>query len=662
MQTSKHELLSPAGDFECLRAAVCGGADAVYFGASSFNARARAANFSDEDIKRAIDYLHTYGKKAYITLNTALKERELSEALELAAKLYSFGVDALICADIGLISQIRKQIPDLEVHISTQAGVRSTAGADLFSDMGASRVVLAREMSMEEIRDVTRDAKVEIEVFIHGALCVSVSGRCLFSSLVGGRSGNRGECAQPCRLPYENGNYLLSLKDLCLAKHISELCSMGVASFKIEGRMKSPDYVYSVSKIYRSLIDEARDASDKEVEELARIFSRGGFTDGYYTGKISHAMNGIRGELTEPKRQLSCKLEEPKREVSLSARIKRNEPFSLEISTKDGKVARACGDIPIEAQNRPMQKEDYLRPLVALGNTPFFVKNASIDADEGLMLPVSVLKGARRRAVEELLAADIISREAVTTKYTPIRKRSNKKIKSAKFFSAKAVTQKAREFFDVIFIPMSEYDPSVANGAFLPEVTREGGVRSLIASLSTLKSKGCENILVSDIGQLALVRDLGFNIHTDIGFNVYNREEASLLENDYSARVLSSPELNLPAQKDLGCGITVYGKIPLMTLEKCIGRELIGCDKCKNGDGRFSFKDRKGVTFTGMRACTHGSVIFNSLPTYIGDREEARSLSDIHFIFTLESRAEVDLVINAYENGLSLDIPVRRIK
>lgn len=662
MQTNKHELLSPAGDFECLRAAVCGGADAVYFGASSFNARARAANFSDEEIKRAIDYLHTYGKKAYITLNTALKERELSDALSLASKLYSFGVDALICADIGLISQIKKQIPELEVHISTQAGVRSTAGADLFSNMGASRVVLAREMSMEEIRDVTRDAKAEIEVFIHGALCVSVSGRCLFSSLVGGRSGNRGECAQPCRLPYDNGNYLLSLKDLCLAKHISELCSIGVASFKIEGRMKSPEYVYSVSKIYRELIDAARDATDKEVEELAKIFSRGGFTDGYYTGRIGHSMNGIRGELTEPKRQLTQRLEEPKREVSIKAKIKRGEPFSLEMSTKDGTTAKACGDAPIEAQNRPMQKEDYLRPLAALGNTPFFATSADIEADEGLMLPVSVLKNARRSVVDELLKTSIITRESAPTAYSPIRKRNSKRIRSAKFFSAKAVTKKAREFFDVVFVPINEFDPSVANGAYLPEVTREGSVDTLITSLSSLKEKGCEHILASDIGQLALVRDLDFSIHTDIGFNVYNREEASLLENEFSARVLASPELNLPAQRDLGCGITVYGRIPLMTLEKCIGRELIGCDRCKSGDGRFSFKDRKGVTFTGMRACTHGSVIFNSLPTYIGDREESRSLSDIHFIFTLEEKSEVDSIINAYEKGLPLDAPVRRIK
>lgn len=663
MQRNKQELLSPAGDRECLRAAVCAGADAVYFGASSFNARARASNFGDGELKEAIDYCHTYGKKAYITLNTAIKERELAEALDLAARIYSAGADAIICADVGLISQIRKQIPSLEIHVSTQAGVRSVSGADLFSDMGASRVVLARELDFNEIRDVTQIAKAETEVFIHGALCVSVSGRCLFSSLVGGRSGNRGECAQPCRLPYEKDRYLLSLKDLCLARHIRELCSAGVASFKIEGRMKSPEYVYSVTKIYRSLLDSVRDASDKEVAQLEKIFSRGGFTDAYYTGKISPAMNGIRGELTEPKRQLTEKLEEPKRELSLTARIKRGESFSLEYKTSDGRTSSVLGNIPQEAQSRPMERDDYLRPLTALGNTPFIVKNANIDYDSGLMLPVSALKKARRDAIDALCASDIITRPLPETSYTPRSRKSTRTERSAKFFLRSSVTQAARDFFDVIFIPAQEYDKSIANGAYLPEITSEGECAALVRTLSELKEKGCEHILVSDAGQLPLVKEAGFSgIHTDIGFNVYNTECAAFLEGYTNARVIASPELNLGATRALGCATVVYGKIPLMTLKKCIGRELIGCAKCKSGDGSFSFKDRKGVTFTGMRACSHGSVIFNSLPTYTGDVDGARSLSDVHFIFTLESAKEVDKIISAYRAGRPLDVPVRRIK
>jgi len=663
MQRNKQELLAPAGDRECLRAAVCGGADAVYFGASAFNARARAANFTSGELKEAIDYCHTYGKRAYITLNTALKDRELDEALALASEIYSAGADALICADLGLISLIRKQIPDFEIHVSTQAGVRSTSGADLFSEMGASRVVLAREMSFDEIRDVTKNAIAETEVFIHGALCVSVSGRCLFSSLVGGRSGNRGECAQPCRLPYDGNKYLLSLKDLCLARHIKELCDMGVASFKIEGRMKSPEYVYSVTKIYRSLLDSVRNASDEEVAQLEKIFSRGGFTDAYFTGKISPAMNGIRGELTESKRQLTEKLAEPKRGLSLKARIKRGEGFSLSYTLDDGATASVTGDAPQEAQSKPMEREDYLKPLAALGNTPFVLKKAEIDCDTGLMLPLSLLKKARRDATDALASGSIITRPSVSTGYISRPRKSAATQRSAKFFLAGSVTRAARDFFDVIFIPAAEYEKGTANGAFLPEITSEGEHEELLRTLRTLKEKGCEHILVSDIGQLTAVRELGFKqIHTDIGFNVYNDECASFLEKYANARVIASPELNLGAMKALGRASVVYGRIPLMTLKKCIGRELIGCAKCKSGDGRFSFRDRKGVTFTGMRACSHGSVIFNSVPTYTGDSESARALSDVHFIFTLESAKEVDRVISAYKAKKPLDIPVRRIK
>lgn len=662
MQRKEHELLSPAGDRECLRAAICGGADAVYFGASSFNARARASNFSSNELKEAIDYCHTYGKKAYITLNTAIKDRELNEALSLAGEIYSAGADALICADVGLISLIKKQIPDFEIHISTQAGVRSTDGADAFSKMGASRVVLARELSRNEIFDVTKNALAETEVFIHGAICVSVSGRCLFSSLVGGRSGNRGECAQPCRLPYGKDGYILSLKDLCLAKHIKELCDIGVASFKIEGRMKSPEYVYSVTKIYRKLIDSVRNASDEEVQQLEKVFSRGGFTDGYYTGRISPAMKGIRGELTEPKRELRERLEEPKRPLKLFLTVKEGVPFTLTYEREDGRQVSFVGDIPQKAQNRPMSKEDYLRPLTSLGNTPFFVSDCKTEIDEGLMLPVSALKNARREAIAKLSEKDIITRENVKTNYLSQKNTKRQKLKSAKYFLAESVSEEARNFFDVIFVPAEKYGTSIANGAFLPEITSEGETGSLKKTLASLKEKGCKHLLVSDMGQLVAAYEAGFeNVHTDIGFNIYNLENAGVLKAFGASRVLASPEPNLSAQSELG-GVTVYGKIPLMTLKKCIGRELIGCQKCKEGNGIFSFKDRKGVTFTGMRAINHGSVIFNSVPTYIGDTDDASRLSDIHFIFTTESRKESDRVILAYQNNEPLGVPVRRIK
>ena len=269
------ELLAPAGDFECLVAAVKGGADAVYIGGKMFSARAYAKNFDVDEIKRAVTYCHLHRVKLYVTMNILIFGSELSEAVAFAKELYRAGVDALIVADVGLICALRREVPDFELHASTQMSVNNSIGADLAYDLGCTRVVLARELSGKNMKDVTEKCKAETEVFLHGALCVCHSGQCLFSSMIGGRSGNRGECAQPCRLPYNNGKYILSLSDLSLAEHITELIDSGVASLKIEGRMKSPDYVYTVTSIYRRLLDENRNSSKAENSKLERAFSRG---------------------------------------------------------------------------------------------------------------------------------------------------------------------------------------------------------------------------------------------------------------------------------------------------------------------------------------------------------------------------------------------------
>lgn len=289
------ELLSPAGSPEALRAAVAGGADAVYIGGSAFNARINAANFTTEQIKEAADYCHKRGVRLHVAVNILILDREMTEALEYIRELYLAGVDAVICADMGLAREIHRLFPDLELHGSTQMSGHNLEAARLMADMGFSRMVTAREMKKEDIAYLCENSPIDVEIFIHGAICVSHSGQCLMSSLIGGRSGNRGLCAQPCRMQY-NGSYPLSIKDMCLAAHIPEIIDMGVRSLKIEGRMKSPDYVYGVTRIYRRLLDEKRAATPAEIKELENLFSRSGFTDGYYVGKISKAMNGIRSE------------------------------------------------------------------------------------------------------------------------------------------------------------------------------------------------------------------------------------------------------------------------------------------------------------------------------------------------------------------------------
>ena len=289
------ELLAPAGDFECLLAAVSGGADAVYVGGKAFGARAYAKNFELDELRRAVIYCHLHSVKLYVTVNTLVFDREMRELSDYAAALWEIGVDALIVSDLGAIREIRRRLPDLELHASTQMSVHSSDGAKIAAELGCSRVVLARELSYENIVAATEASPIETEVFLHGALCVCHSGQCLFSSLVGGRSGNRGECAQPCRLPYGEG-YPLSLSDLSLAEHIEKLIDAGVASLKIEGRMKSPEYVYTVTSIYRRLLDERRSATAKEMDRLKAAFSRGGFTDGYFTSHTFSKMTGVRSE------------------------------------------------------------------------------------------------------------------------------------------------------------------------------------------------------------------------------------------------------------------------------------------------------------------------------------------------------------------------------
>lgn len=289
------ELLAPAGSFDAALSAVKNGADAIYVGGTMLNARMNAKNFDDTELARAVKLCHENGVYLYVTLNTAVYDKELDSALKYVGYLYTSGVDALIVSDLGLASLIHKFYPSFPLHASTQASGHSPACASALRDLGFCRMVCAREMTAEEIRSLCASSPIEIEQFVHGALCVSQSGQCLASAMIGGRSGNRGVCAQPCRMKY-NGTYPLSLKDVSLAGHIPEIIDSGVASLKIEGRMKSPAYVGGVVRIYRRLLDEGRAATSAEMRELAELFSRGGFTDGYYVGKLDGRMNGIRSE------------------------------------------------------------------------------------------------------------------------------------------------------------------------------------------------------------------------------------------------------------------------------------------------------------------------------------------------------------------------------
>ena len=432
------ELLSPAGDFDCLVAAVRGGADAVYLGAKSFGARAFAKNFELDELRRAVAYCHLHGVKLYVTLNTLLLDSEIPVATELAEQLYNMGVDALIVADLGLVSAVRRRVPNMELHASTQMSVHNSLGADEAYALGCTRVVLAREVCASDMKAITEKCKPEVEVFLHGALCVCHSGQCLFSSLVGGRSGNRGECAQPCRLPYSNG-YALSLTDLSLAGHIPSLIEAGVSSLKIEGRMKSPDYVYTVTSIYRRLLDERRTATRSESERLARAFSRGGFTDGYYTGRLDKKnMLGIRSDddkraTKEEREALAYGLSTPTRvRISASAALRLGEPAALTLTLPSGKGrferrVTVTGDIPSAAISRPLTAEDIKARLCKMGNTLFELSPEDIELtlDEGINLSPAAINSLRRAAADALTET-LNTPKASALKVSPCSNRDEK--------------------------------------------------------------------------------------------------------------------------------------------------------------------------------------------------------------------------------------------
>ena len=558
------ELLAPAGSPEALAAALRGGADAVYVGAQSFNARVKARNFTDDELVRAARDCHAAGARLYVALNTLVTEREYRDALSCAARAREAGADALIVADLGLARELRLNFPDLPLHASTQAGVHSAAGAVFMSRLGFERVVAARELCARDIAAVVGSG-VPVEIFVHGALCVCHSGQCLFSSLVGGRSGNRGECAQPCRLAY-NGGYLLSLKDNCLAAHLREILALGVASLKIEGRMKSPDYVYAVTRKWRELLDEGRDASPAEIDGMARVFSRGGFTDGYFTGRIGRHMNGVRSD------------EDKER------------------------TRRAATAFPAAPAKAPLE-QPVREPAAPVRHAP----------------------------------------AACGT--------GQKKILTARFLHADRIPKKHP--FDIVYLPLEAFDPAAANGVILPPVITDRETAKVAAALKDAAGRGAVYALVGNAGHLALALDAGLRPVADFRLGVYSADTAAVLRGAGFEGVIFSPELTVPQLRDIACpkGAVVYGRVPLMLLEKRLGVDAL--------------RDRRGVVFPVVREAGR-DVVLNSAVTYMADKRadlDRAGLSEEHFIFTVESRFDAAAVIDAYEKRLPPPFKnVRRIK
>ncbi len=673
------ELLAPAGSPRALEAAIEGGADAVYFGGVRHNARALAQNFTPDDIAAAVRLAHLYGVRVYQTLNTLATDRELAAVLEDANVAYRAGVDGLIVADLGVAAAIHAARPDLPLHASTQASGHCVAAAEQLERLGFCRMVCAREMPADDISSFTARSPIEAEVFVHGALCVCHSGQCLFSSMVGGRSGNRGECAQPCRLPYRVGGgerYPLSLKDLSLAGHIPELIEAGVASLKLEGRMKSPEYVLAVTRVFRRLLDERRAATPAEMDYLAVIFSRDGFTDGYYARRIDSDMLGVRREqdktasrALEPFTGLSRRVP-----VDIEAEILRGVPMKMTVRCGAHSVT-VCGETPEEALRSPSGRDAVLRNLTKLGGTRFCPAHAELRLDDGLAVPVSKINALRRAALDALTAETDAAAAVRMEHAEPARgvcvpdapRDSRRAHRTARFYLPSQITPAARDYFDELYLPLTVCArtsvPGV-RGVILPPVIFDSERETVSRLLAAAAANGVSEAIVGNVGHVGLAQGAGLRVHGDFRLNVTNSRAVAALEALGIPDVIASPELSLPRLRDLAGDISaiVYGRIPLMVLEKCVGRELGSCDDCRRS--LLTLTDRRGVDFPVLREFDHRSVIYNSLPTCMSDRadELARAgLCGQHFIFSVESPAEVDEVILAFRDGTGLATPVRRV-
>lgn len=707
------ELLAPAGTREALDAAIRAGADAVYFGGSRFNARMAADNFAGDAMGDAIRLCAAYGVKSNITLNTLPCEKEQADVLRYAEELCRWGADAVICADLGTAALIHRYFPELPLHASTQCAGHNTDAARFFAAQGFSRMVAARELSFADLQTLCRESPIETELFIHGAICVSQSGGCLFSSLVGGRSGNRGACAQPCRLPYhcsadgnmntngrktgrtgkyEKEEYPLSIRDMCLANHIPELLSLGAASFKIEGRMKSPAYVEGVISTYRRLIDEERNADERELAFLASLFSRGGgFTDGYFRAKTGSFMQGTRTETDKnataaaEKAVLSGRHEPKRLPADLVCKVKAGEPVTLSVTCGDECVT-VTGEIPAPAENRAVTEDDLVKNLSKLGQTPFSAHSVSAVPEDGLSLPTSAVNALRRDAAEQL-EARIFSRQphperrehaplfsgtgnlpeeltAPRTGYTG----SYAYPRQASFLFTDRIPQNARRFYDILYLPLDVLarDPASAvragvNGVELPPVIFDREKDAVRAMLEKAREAGISHVLLSNAGHIALAE--GFTLHGGLRCNVYTGLSSDVWAEAGLSDGLLSPELTRPQLRDVKTkiprGIVTYGRIPLMTLQRCIIREAAHIPDgkpCRHCDSvpYAVLCDRIGAAFPVTRCYPHRNILWNSAPVWMADKPETvREIAPdfTHHIFTTESARQAEEIMRAYAGG-----------
>ena len=677
------ELLAPAGSMEALRAAVQNGANAVYLGCGQFNARQSAENFTPQTLTEAVKYCHIRGVAVHLTLNTLVSDRETPEIVSLIRHAAISGVDAFIVQDLGVVRLCKQIAPHIPVHGSTQMTIHSLPGVLLCAAWGMSRVVLSRELSREQIKYICQNSPIEIEAFGHGALCMSYSGQCYLSSAIGGRSGNRGRCAQPCRQSYGYGRWQdlhpLSLKDNCLVRYVKDLEDMGVASLKLEGRMKRSEYVATVTRVYRQAIDGSA-ITQSMMDALHTAFNRQGFTDGYYTGRTGKDMFGIREDTAEDQRwlrearQTYESVENGLVPVEFEASVA-PEGFTLTVKDKDGRVCTLKGARPEKARTTELTAEQLESRLSKTGGTPYFCVGVQSSIAPGLTLSAAAIN-ALRRDVLNLLTAQRARREDIRPGKPP-RIIQHPGVRTAPEMTVQVTTREQitgkllKMKPAVLYVPLYllAQDLDFCQGltrrvkvcAVLPRIVHDGEIPGLRKDMEAVRAMGVKEVLVGNLGLLIPARECRMAVRGDLGLNLYNSGAVNTAKELEMQSATLSFEMTLPQIRDVSkavpCEIISYGRLPLMVTENCLMRGRTG--KCTCNQTVTKLTDKTGAEFPVIKdgnGCR--SVLLNGKKLNWLDRQKDLSrlgLWATRLYFTTENSNEVDQVLTAYQNPTTFD-------
>ena len=698
MRNKDFELLAPAGNLEILKGVIESGADAVYVGGSIFGARAYANNFTEEELLEAIDFAHLRGVKVYLTVNTLIKNSEFSKLYDYLLPYYKRGLDAVIVQDIGVVKAIHEYFPSMEIHTSTQMTVTGADGVRFLSQFGVTRVVMAREISLAEMKRIHEETGMELEAFVHGALCYSYSGQCLFSSILGGRSGNRGRCAQPCRLPYtvegKKDEYILSLKDMCGIKALDKLHDAGVYSLKIEGRMKQLEYACGVVKYYRSYIDSKKPVSDADYDRIKALGNRCGFTDRYYfdhngSDMVTYVKPNFVSNAAEPSPE--------KRKLSIEGELvlREGEPGSLTV--KRGDVTYKASIEPVSAALKaPLDKRAAIDRINKTGDTDFEFSHIKAQIGENVFVPNGALNKLRRDAIsglcdkllkkyyrndaryadmsrltalpEHVVKSDAAHDEAIND-YTTI---------CSCMTRAQLDTLIGYECFDVFYLDFDMYDRKTLIQQFaddvksltkrnkkvylmLPTIFRADSSDYFVSIAKELDKVSFEGFVVKNYEELYLTENLFTGKKVILDHNMYTFNDVSksaFFEHGVSGDTVPL-ELNsreIMHRNNIGSQMIVYGYYPLMTTANCVHKNTKGCDKKQK---LIYLKDRYNKSFAVCNNCKECyNTIYNSLPTMltknISKLKEA-GIRSFRYSFTIETPKQIKAVMDdkvaEYTNG-----------